>query len=122
EPSLGPLLAESRAAGMGVIVKEALANGRLTDRNQDPTFALQRAALSREAGRLGVTIDQLALAYALDQPWADCVLSGAATEEHLESNLAAFRVQLDAQARETLAGLAEPVDLYWEKRSNLPWN
>ena len=35
EPSAGPALAEGRAAGMGVIIKEALANGRLTSRNTD---------------------------------------------------------------------------------------
>src|SRR6202007_1830791 len=35
EPSAGPALSEAHAAGMGVIVKEALANGRLTNRNPD---------------------------------------------------------------------------------------
>jgi aryl-alcohol dehydrogenase-like predicted oxidoreductase len=30
ERSAGPVLAEAHAAGLGVIVKEALANGRLT--------------------------------------------------------------------------------------------
>jgi aryl-alcohol dehydrogenase-like predicted oxidoreductase len=32
EPSAGPALAEARAAGLGIIIKEVLANGRLTDR------------------------------------------------------------------------------------------
>ena len=32
-------LAEAHAAGLGVIVKEALANGRLTELNDDPAFA-----------------------------------------------------------------------------------
>src|ERR1700726_4164981 len=40
EPSVGPAPSEAHAAGMGVIVKEALANGRLTNRNPDPGFAL----------------------------------------------------------------------------------
>src|SRR5262245_38196319 len=33
EPSAGPALAEAKASGLGVIVKEAVANGRLTGRN-----------------------------------------------------------------------------------------
>ncbi|MBX6342557.1 MAG: aldo/keto reductase, partial [Thermomicrobiaceae bacterium] len=69
EPSLGPLLAGARERGMGVIVKEALANGRLTARNADPAFAERRAVLEAEAARLGCTVDQVALAAALAQPW-----------------------------------------------------
>lgn len=121
EPSLGPLLAESHAEGMGVLVKEALANGRLTARNREASFAPNRALLEAEAARLGVSIDQLALAYVLAQPWADCVLSGAATIEHLESNLGAFEVPLDEQAHRALESLAEMVDRYWQTRSDLPW-
>ena len=48
EPSVGPTLSEAHAAGMGVIVKEALANGRLTSRNPDPGFAPKLAILQRE--------------------------------------------------------------------------
>src|SRR5262249_59983081 len=39
ERSAGPALAEARAAGVGVVIKEALANGRLTARNEDPAYA-----------------------------------------------------------------------------------
>jgi len=121
EPSIGPLLAHVRQAGMGVIVKEALANGRLTPRNTDPDFRAGRAVLEREAARLGCTIDQLALAAVLDQPWADCVLSGAATIEHLRSNVAALDVHLDEPARAALATLAEPPERYWAARAALRW-
>ena len=72
ERSAGPALALAHAAGLGVIVKEALANGRLTDRGDVPE-------LRRAAARRGVGSDALALAVVLDQPWADVVLSGAAT-------------------------------------------
>ena len=45
ERSAGPALAEAHAAGLGVVIKEALANGRLTARNADPDFAPRRRAL-----------------------------------------------------------------------------
>ncbi len=119
EPSAGAALAEAHAAGLGVIVKEGLANGRLTARNAGPGFADQARALGREAERLGATVDALALAAVLAQPWADVVLSGAATVEHLRANLAAARVPWDAGAA---AALAEPPDAYWATRARLPWN
>ena len=75
EPSAGPALAEAHAAGLGVIIKEALANGRLTARNDDPTSP----AAAGPGGRGGCgwvpTLDALALAAVLAQPWADVVLS-----------------------------------------------
>jgi aryl-alcohol dehydrogenase-like predicted oxidoreductase len=122
ETSAGPALERAHTAGMGVIVKEALANGRLTGRNHDPAFAAQLDLLRRHADRLSTTIDALALAAALAQPWAGVVLSGAATAEQLRSNLAALDVRWDIAAAAGLAALAEPAHVYWETRKRLPWN
>ncbi len=122
EPSSGPALAEARAAGLGVIVKEALANGRLTARNLDPSFGPSRALLEAEADRLGTSLDALALASALAQPWADVVLSGASTVGQLGSNLRALGVARDDRAASALAALAEPPEIYWSTRSRLAWN
>jgi aryl-alcohol dehydrogenase-like predicted oxidoreductase len=122
EPSIGPTLQAARDAGMGVIVKEALANGRLTIRNADPAFAAQRSVLEEEAARLRTTPDALALAAVLAQPWADVVLSGAATVDQLRSNLGAVTVRWDSEAAERLAAIAETPDEYWSKRSRLSWN
>lgn len=122
EPSVGPALQEARNRGLGIIVKEALANGRLTSRNQDPAFAHLRAVLERQAERLHTTVDALALAGVLAQPWADIVLSGAATVEHLQSNIASCDVGLDPEAAEQLGSLAEPPHDYWSTRAGLPWN
>jgi aryl-alcohol dehydrogenase-like predicted oxidoreductase len=121
EPSAGPALRAAHDAGLGVIVKEALANGRLTPRNDDPVFAARRA-LKETAARLHTTVDGLALAAALAQPWADVVLSGAATEGQLHSNLGALEVRWDAEAASRLAGVAESPPEYWERRAELTWN
>lgn len=122
EPAAGPALSAAHDAGMGVIVKEALANGRLTDRNRDADFADPRTRLVCEAERLGVTIDALALAAVLAQPWADVVLSGATTVVQLRANLRALETPWDAQAAEALSALAEPAVAYWRRRAGLPWN
>ena len=122
EPSSASMLAEARAAGLGVVVKEALANGRLTTRNDDPAFASSRAILEHEADRLETTLDALSLAAALARPWADVVLSGASTVGQLESNLASASVCWDEEAEANLQTLAERPDEFWLTRSQLLWN
>lgn len=114
EPSVGSVLAEASAAGWSVIIKEALANGRLTKRG-DPPAPVQRFARER-----GVTVDAAALAVALAQPFADVVLSGASTIEHLRSNLRARDLQISAAEASAYLSPEDP-EHYWAHRSSLPW-
>ena len=97
EPSAGPALAEAHQAGWGVNIKEALANGRLADR------------------------DQHAIAAALANSWVDVVLSGAVTEAQLRSNVAALTMPPLPDELAALSKLAEPPDRYWKERSQLAW-
>lgn len=99
ETSAGPALAAAHAAGVRVVVKEALANGRLLDGRLDAA---------------GGPPDAVAIAAALAQPWCDVVLSGAVTTAQLESNLTPV-ADLD------LPDLAEPPETYWATRAELPW-
>ncbi|MGH9118309.1 MAG: aldo/keto reductase [Acidimicrobiales bacterium] len=98
EPSAGPALAEAAAAGWGVIVKEAVANGRLSSRGVEFGLGLGDGGgvAAAIAERHGVGIDAVALAAVLAQPWVGVVLSGAASLDQLDSNLAAASVELDA--------------------------
>jgi aryl-alcohol dehydrogenase-like predicted oxidoreductase len=113
--SAGAALETAHQEGLGVIIKEALANGRLTARGDVPE--LESAA--RMTGR---TEDAIALAYVLAQPWVDVVLSGATTVSELESNLVARVLELGPSVLERLDGIGEDAETYWEKRSELPWN
>jgi aryl-alcohol dehydrogenase-like predicted oxidoreductase len=122
ERSAADALAEAHASGMGVIVKEALANGRLTPKNDSPDFAAKRQALEKQAARLECTLDALSLAAVLARPWCGVVLSGAATLEQLRSNVGALSVAWDAEAEEALAEIAEPPASYWTTRAALAWN
>lgn len=115
-------LQEAHDSGVGVIIKEALANGRLTSRNDDPAFAEKRQALERAAGESDTTIDAIALAAVLARPWVDIVLSGAAQVQHLESNLRALDITWDDEMEARLAFLVEPAEAYWQARSELDWN
>ncbi|KOG43222.1 aldo/keto reductase [Streptomyces resistomycificus] len=115
ETSAAPALAEAHAAGLTVIVKEAMANGRLAAPHAPD-------ALKAVAEETSLGCDAVALALVLRQPWAGVVLSGAATANQLASNLHAAVVDLDDDQLGRLAALVEGPQAYWEKRGQLPWH
>lgn len=110
EPSVGPALAEAAVAGCGVIVKEAVANGRLTAGGD------AAAALAPIAEELGTTVDAVAIAAAGRQLGVSMVLSGAASVDQLTSNLDALRLP-DFE----LPDIAEEPKVYWAARSARAW-
>ncbi|CAL9332972.1 hypothetical protein SUDANB121_00121 [Nocardiopsis dassonvillei] len=116
EPSAGGALAEAHADGRTVIVKEAVANGRLAAPGAVPGPV---AEIARETGTTG---DAVAIAVVLTRPWADTVLSGAATVDQLTANLRAADLDLGPDLPDRLAALAEPAEDYWARRSRLPWH
>jgi len=125
EQSAGPALLQAREAGMDVIVKEAMANGRLLK-------GAPAARVKAAADKLGVAPDALCLAAVMVQGFRPMVLSGAATPEQVESNAAALaladkvlrgemesaRAEIEALMDDTRV---EP-DAYWTERSQLVWN
>ncbi|MEU9291194.1 aldo/keto reductase [Streptomyces sp. NPDC048275] len=115
ETSAAPALAEAHDAGLTVIVKEGMANGRLA-------AAHAPDAVTAIAEETGLGADAVALALVLRQPWAGVVLSGAATTIQLASNLHAAVVDLDADQLARLDALAEDPHAYWERRGQLPWH
>ncbi|MGW2211813.1 aldo/keto reductase [Streptomyces sp. NPDC001781] len=115
ETSAGPALAEAHDAGLTVIVKEGMANGRLAPEHAP-------GVLRDIAGETGLGCDAVALALVLRRPWAGVVLSGAATVPQLGSNLHAAAVDLTEGQCSRLDSLAEDPRTYWARRGELPWN
>ncbi|WP_407110009.1 aldo/keto reductase [Streptomyces sp. DSM 116494] len=115
ETSAGTALAEAHDAGLTVIVKEGMANGRLAAPDApEPLRAV--------ADETGLGADAVALAVVLREPWSGVVLSGAATTTQLASNLHAAAVDLTDDQLSRLAALAEEPRAYWERRRQLPWH
>jgi aryl-alcohol dehydrogenase-like predicted oxidoreductase len=117
-------LEDAHAAGMKVVVKESLANGRLThgNRDDDEVLAPHLARIRELAQARGTTIEMLALAAALARPWADVVLTGAATENQIRSSVAALHVSWDAELEEQLRPISIGSDEYWKVRGSFRWN
>ena len=115
ETSAGPALAEAHDAGLTVIVKEGMANGRLAE-----PYAPD--ALKAVAEETSLHTDAIALALILRRPWAGVALSGAATVGQLASNLHAAVVDLTDDQLARLDALAEDPRTYWARRGSLPWH
>jgi aryl-alcohol dehydrogenase-like predicted oxidoreductase len=123
-------LQDAHGAGMKVVVKESLANGRLTrreggrgKREAEIEILSPHVARIRElAEGRGTTIEMLALAAALARPWADVVLTGAATVEQIQSNVAALQLTYDSELDTQLRSASIASDEYWRARSSFRWN
>jgi aryl-alcohol dehydrogenase-like predicted oxidoreductase len=116
ERSAERALCEAHMDGVTVVIKEALANGRLAG------FDTQYEALRATAARLGTTPDAVAIAAVLARPWVDVVLSGAATPEQITSNLGATKITWDTATDDALESLAMPTTQYWAFRKTFSWN
>jgi aryl-alcohol dehydrogenase-like predicted oxidoreductase len=117
-------LEDAHGAGMKVVVKEALANGRLTQANRDDDafFSPVVGRIRELAKSRGSTVETLALGAALARPWADVVLTGAATVGQIESNVAAVELAYDPALEEELRSVAIDSAEYWRARSSFGWN
>jgi aryl-alcohol dehydrogenase-like predicted oxidoreductase len=117
EPSAASALAEAHDAGWGVIVKEVLANGRL---GTDSGEQLPRMVMD-VARTLAWRVEDVALAAALANPWADIVLSGAVTVQQVRRNREVLDRSIPAGYLQLLVPAAEPPEQYWHKRRDLQW-
>jgi aryl-alcohol dehydrogenase-like predicted oxidoreductase len=106
ETSVGEMLARAKDEGLLVVVKEGMANGRI----------LEDARVKLLASEMQVGSDALALAFILQQPFVDVVLSGAATVEQVRQNAAALSIEAPR------VDFAEAPEAYWSTRSQLSWN
>jgi aryl-alcohol dehydrogenase-like predicted oxidoreductase len=122
ERSAESCLRHAHHQGVGIVVKETLANGRLSSRNSAPEFTEQLKLLQDQAQRQGTSIEGLAIAACLAQDWIDVALTGAATIEQLDDNLRAARNPLDPEAFSRLDSVMESGSDYWRTRSQLHWN
>lgn len=59
-PPTGPALCAAQTACVSVIIKEAMANGRLTPRNEDPAFKEKLQLLCDTARQVSLAAGQLA--------------------------------------------------------------
>lgn len=122
ETSAAGAIRQAADLGLGVIIKEALANGLLTTRNQFPQYQKLMDLLLQLANERNVTPDAVAMAYVLQTTDAHVVLSGAATPDHLQSNIRSLEVELSQKEIQMLKAFQMNAKTYWQQRKTLNWN
>jgi len=104
------------------LVKEVLANCRLSGRNKGANQQKALQAIEQMGNKYGVGIEGMAMAYALHQSWASVVLTGATCTQHINDNIKALAVALSYEDLDVLKSLAQPATMYWQDRKQLAWN
>ncbi len=97
-----PVLDACRAEGIAFVPFFPLGSAFGGDHND----VLEAPAVVAAAGRLGVTVAQVALAWLLDHSPNLLLIPGTASLAHLEENLAAAEIELDDAARQELGAVA----------------
>jgi aryl-alcohol dehydrogenase-like predicted oxidoreductase len=101
--------------GLGIIIKEALANGRLVKDAGVPPVVLELAR------KYNVGPDAICLAAAVALSCRPVVLCGPISVGQLMDNMKASSIELSEDELAELSSLKEDAAGYWSTRSNLPW-
>lgn len=120
DQSLATLQDELR--GRRLVIKEALANGRVFPNEEYPDYTPAYCELLELSDKYDVGVDAIALRFCLDALSPFRVLSGAATVEQVQSNLQAETFKLSSDEVQSLQSLAVEPETYWVERKQLPWN
>ncbi|MBU2946856.1 aldo/keto reductase [Zobellia uliginosa] len=116
------VLKEVKAHGKKLIIKEAMANGRVFPNVKYSHYQSLYTRLKTLAEKYQVGIDAIALRYVMDVLQPDYVLSGAADIQQLKENLNANRFTLNDKELAQLTKEKADSKTYWNERSQLIWD
>lgn len=104
-----------------VIVKEAMANGRVFPNDVFLHYSEMYSVLKTLSKKYKVGVDAVAIRFIIDSLQPDFVLSGALTTQQLQDNLKALSFHLNPTEIEQLKAMACKSNAYWSERSELHW-
>jgi aryl-alcohol dehydrogenase-like predicted oxidoreductase len=108
--------------GKKVIIKEALANGRLFRNSNYNHYKELYNTLEKLAKKHNIGTDAIALKFCQQSLQKSIVLSGASNSEHLESNLKMKTISLSQEELRALKKYRIDANNYWQERKQLAWN
>lgn len=122
ESSTFDVLTDLIKSGRMIIIKEALANGRVFRNSNYKHYNNLYLFLENLAVKYGVGVDAIALRFIMDYLNPSLVLSGASNENQLKENLKAMHFNLEEQELVSLTDFAIDAESYWKERNELQWN
>lgn len=105
-----------------LVIKEALANGRVFPNEKYTHYSTTYKVLNDLAEKYGVGVDAISLRFCMDSIPVFKVLSGAANDQHLSDNLKITQFELAENDIEILKELKYTPAQYWNERKQLGWN
>ena len=122
EQSLAQISKQLSALDKKIVIKEALANGKIFSNINYPQYTSAYTILQELAVKYNTGVDAIALRFCIDSIDAFKVLSGAANKVHLIENLKANQFRLDEIDIDNLKTMAIEPTQYWTERKQLGWN
>jgi len=122
ETSTHEVLAGLINKGKTVIIKEALANGRVFKNDDYAHYEGLYNDLERLSIKYKAPIDAIALRFVIDYLQPGIVLSGASNTHQLAENIKALDFKLDNKELISLRQHAVDSNFYWNERKKLDWN
>jgi len=105
-----------------LIIKEALANGRLIPNGHYPRYKNLYALLMELSKKYNVGTDAIAMRFCMENFPNAQVLSGANNKAHLQANLRANDFKLTTEEINQLYQHSIAATDYWNERKKLEWN
>lgn len=105
-----------------IIIKEALANGRVLPNESYPIYSPIYKQLKTLSDKYQVGIDAIALRFCIDTLPVYSILSGASNNAHLSANLKTLQFQLTNEEINLLRNMSVKPKDYWDERAQLTWN
>ncbi|MGK0377373.1 MAG: aryl-alcohol dehydrogenase-like predicted oxidoreductase [Patiriisocius sp.] len=122
EQSLLDILERLNREGRSIIIKEALANGRIFRNKSYPHYNKLYDLLASLALKYNVGVDAISLCFCSETIQGSTVLGGASIESHIGSNLKMNTFRLSKVELEELKGYNMDARSYWQERKQLTWN
>jgi len=122
DQSLKEMLAELISQNKSIVVKEAMANGRIFRNERYPNYNEIYSILDNLSKKHKVGIDAISLKYCEQTITNSIVLSGASNTKQLKENLKMNSFSLSIDDIEILNSFKTAPESYWIERKKLQWN
>ncbi|MDG1728992.1 MAG: aldo/keto reductase [Algibacter sp.] len=122
EQSPFSILKDVLKQGKKVIIKEALANGRVFQNEKFQHYSEAYKILNQLSKKYEVGFDAIALRFVMDRLEPTYVLSGASNKRQLTQNLKALNFNFTIEELKLFETLKVVPEAYWKERSALSWN
>lgn len=121
DQSLSEVVNELKIGGNRIVIKEALANGRIFRNANYPQYVAMYATLELMAAKYKAGVDAIALRFCIDSIEPFMVLSGAGNSIQVEENLKALQFTLEEDDIRALKSFAIDPSGYWNERKKMVW-